>query len=302
MHNEKEKIMQLSKNLPLKLHWIDVEERLEENQLVDIIHQYDGIICGDDRITPKVIDRAKKLKTIVKWGTGIDSIDKPYAEKKGIKVRNTLNAFTEPVSETTIGMILAFTRSLFTNDLVFKTKGWSKPQGHTLAEKTVGIIGFGNIGKAVAKKLLPFNTQILVNDIREINESEAEDFNVKISTKEEIYEKSDIITFHCDLNPSSYHLLNSETISLMEKKPYIINTARGPIIDEKALIRGLETNMISGAGLDVFEYEPVPLDNKLREMPNVIASCHNSNSSPLRWEFVHKNSLNMLIEELENGK
>lgn len=300
MHREKEKVVRMLDGLPLDVYWVPVVERLEENDLLEIIDGYEGIICGDDRITPKVIDKASALKTIIKWGTGIDSIDKKYAESKGVSVYRTADAFTEPVSDTTLAMMLAHVRSLFQNDLIVKNMKWDKPQGYTLAEKKIGIIGFGKIGQAVAKRLVPFGCEVLVNDLVEIDPIILEKLHVKQVEKNEIYSFCDIITTHCDLNETSFHLLNNESFKKMKKYPFIINTARGPIINEEDLIDAIENKIVSGAGLDVFEHEPLDNTSPLRSFDCVIASCHNSNSSPLKWDYVHKNSIDMLLEGL-NG-
>jgi D-3-phosphoglycerate dehydrogenase len=298
MHREKEKVTKMLEEYPFAVDWVPVEERLEESDLLPIIGKYHGILCGDDRITKEVIDEAKKLKVIVKWGTGIDSIDKEYAEKKNIPVMRTPNAFTEPVSDTTIGLMLNEVRGIARNHKVVTDGGWDKPQGYTLREKKVGIIGFGDIGQAVARKLIPFGTRVLVNDIKEIRDETVKECGAENATKEEIYKTCDIITLHTDLNPTSEFLLNSETFSKMEKKPYVINTARGPLIKEKDLVQALIDGKVSGVGIDVFEHEPLAEDNPLRRMENVTASCHNTNSSPLCWDNVHKNSLHMLAQKL----
>lgn len=299
MHREKEKVMKMLKDFTFDADWIPVEERLEESDLLPIIGKYEGILCGDDRITKKVIDAAENLKVIVKWGTGIDSIDKEYAESKGIKVRRTIDAFTEPVSDTTIALMLSEVRGLLKNDKIIKSGKWDKPQGYTLREKTIGIIGFGNIGKAVAKKLIPFGPRVLVNDIVAIDDKILKDLHCEPATKDEIYRECDIITLHTDLNPTSEFLLDKEAFAKMRGKPFIINTSRGPLIREKDLIDALADGIISGIGIDVYEYEPLAPDSPLRSLDNVIGACHNSNSSPQCWDKVHRNSLEMMSEELD---
>jgi D-3-phosphoglycerate dehydrogenase / 2-oxoglutarate reductase len=299
MHQEKEKILKMLEEFSFEADWVPVEERLEEADLLPIIAEYHGILCGDDRITPKVIDAAENLKVIVKWGTGIDSIDKAYAESKGIPVYRTPNAFTEPVADTTLGLMLNEVRNIARNHEVVKGGRWEKPHGATLQEKVIGIIGFGDIGQAVARRLVPFKSTVLVNDIKEIDLALAESLGVRIATKEEIYTECDIITLHSDLNPTSEFLLNAETFLQMKKKPYIINTARGPLIKETDLLFALEEGLISGVGIDVYEFEPLPSEHPLRVHHAVTASCHNTNSSQLFWDRVHQNSLKMMDEGLQ---
>ena len=298
MIREREKVQALFDGKSVKICWADVEERLEEDELLGIIKDYDGIICGDDRITERVLNEAENLKVIVKWGTGIDSIDKENAEKRGIPVRRTLNAFSEPVADTTLGLMLAFARSIFTSDRLMKDNKWDKPQCYTLSERVVGIIGLGNVGTAVAKRLPAFGCDVLANDIIDKDPEIINKYGIRMVTKAEIYKEADFICLHCDLNKTSFHILDKTAFERMKKKPYIINAARGPLIDERALIEALESGTISGAGLDVFEDEPLPIDSPLRRMDNVILSSHNSNSSPYYWQKVHENSVRMLFERL----
>jgi len=295
---ERERVEPLVTRPGLEVTWATVRERLEEADLLPIIGQYDAIICGDDRFTPRVLDAAKKLRAIVKWGTGIDSIDKPYATKRGIKVLNTPGAFTNPVADTTLGYILHFARGVSVNDQVLRTGGWNKPQGFALSERTIGIIGFGTIGRAVAKRLHACDATVLATDIVEIPETVVRELGVTMLARDELLERSDFVTLHCDLNSTSHHVLNRDAFARMKRKPYVVNTARGPLIDEKALIEALNKGIIAGAGLDVFEDEPLPPEHVMRRMPNTILACHNSNSSPTHWWRIHERSARLVAEEL----
>ncbi len=298
MIKEREKVERLFKNADLSVDWAVVKERLEADDLIKIIKPYHGIICGDDIITKQVLEEAKNLQVIVKWGTGIDSIDKIEAERRGIPVHRTLDAFSEPVADTTVGVILAFARSLFTNDRLMKEGRWDKPQGYSLSERTVGIIGLGNIGTAVAKRLTGFGTLILANDVVKKDPKIIQNYGITMARKSEIYDRANYICLHCDLNDTSFYLLDEIAFEKMKKKPYVINMARGPIIEENALIKALKNGKISGAALDVFESEPLSKDSPLRSMENVILSAHNANSSPYYWQKVHENSIKMLLKGL----
>ncbi len=275
-----------------------VKERLEEENLLEIIDKYHAVICGDDRFTPKVIDVATNLKVIVKWGTGIDSIDKAYAQSKGVQVRNTLNAFTEPVSDSVLAMLLVFARKVIESDRIMKAGEWRKTFGITLGEVSVGIIGLGNIGKAVARKLQPFNSKIYATDILDIPSETTEKYNLEVTSLDELLKSSDFVVVCCDLNSSSLHILNKEKIKLMKPNAVLVNMARGPLVNESDLINALEKKEIAGAGLDVFEEEPLPKESPLRKMDNVLLSSHNVNASPYHWSRVHRNSLDMLYESL----
>lgn len=278
-----------------------VNERLEEDDLLEYIEEIHGIMCGDDRFTRRVLAKAHKLKVISKWGTGIDSIDQEECKRLGILVCNTPNAFTEPVADSTLAYILCFARKTIWMDKAMKAGVWEKIPGFSLREKTLGIIGMGNIGKAVAKRACAFGMKILANDIKEIDSKEIEMYGVKMVSKNEIYKEADFISLNCDLNETSVHLLDKEAFFKLAKKPFIINTARGPLIEENSLIDALKEGQVSGAGLDVFEHEPLALNSELLEMENVLTAPHNSNSSPMAWERVHENTIKNLIEGLNNN-
>ena len=275
-----------------------VKERLEEEDLLAVIEKYDGVICGDDRFTENVYKAAKKLKVISKWGTGIDSVHKEIAEKYGIVVCNTPDAFSHPVSDTVLGFMLSFSRSIIASDRLMKDGQWEKIPGKTRGEQVLGIIGCGNIGTRVAKKASAFGMKILAYDIKEIPKPIAEQYQIAQVSLDEVLGQADFVSTNCDLNESSYHILSTNEFKKMKNSAIVINTARGGVVDEVALIKALQEKEIAGCGLDVFEYEPLPIDSPLRHMDNVILSSHNSNSSPEYWGKVHKNTLNNLYQVL----
>lgn len=283
----------------IEMDVIDVRERLEEEELLAVIEKYDGVICGDDRFTEAVYKKAKNLKVVSKWGTGIDSIHKEIAEKYGVTVCNTPDAFSHPVSDTVIGLMLAFTRNIIASDKTLKEGGWGKIQGRTLGEQTLGIIGCGNIGTRVARKAEAFGMRILVYDIREIPKFVKEQYRIEQVDLDTLLREADFVSTNCDLNETSYHILSTEEFKKMKDTAIVINTARGSIIDEKALVAALQNGEIAGCGLDVYEDEPLPLDSPLRKMDNAILAAHNSNSSPKYWEYIHESTLNNLLRVLQ---
>ncbi len=278
----------------------EVNERLSEEELMIYAGQFDGTICGDDRYTKKVIEAcASRLKVISKWGTGIDSIDQQAAEKFGIKVCNTPNAFTVPVSESVMGYMLAFARQLPLLDSAMKAGQWRKCSGKTLSECTLGVIGVGNVGKAVLRRARQFGMKLLGNDIIEIEPDFLLEYGVEMTDLSDLMRRVDYISVNCTLNPTSFHLVNAEMLSLCKPDAVLINTARGPIVDESALINALGEGHIGGAALDVFEVEPLPQDSPFMKMDNVMLAPHNSNSSPFFWERVHWNTIRNLLLGLE---
>jgi len=277
----------------------EVQERLEEEDLLKFAGQFDGAICGDDRYSERVIEAcAPRLKVISKWGTGIDSIDSEACSRHGIKIGRTPNAFTTPVADSVLGYMLAFVRRQPWMDRAMKAGEWNKIPGRSLSECTLGVIGVGNIGKAVTRRARSFGMKVLGTDIVEIDHVFITETGIQLTDLSSLLSMSDFVSINCDLNPTSQHLMNAETIALMKPSAVLINTARGPIVDEKALVEALQANLLAGCTLDVFEAEPLPLDSPLMKMDNVMLAPHNANSSPAAWERVHWNTIENLLDGL----
>ena len=277
----------------------EVHERFSEEEILQYAGQFDGAVCGDDRYTPRVLTAcAPRLKVISKWGTGIDSIDKTFAATLGIVVRNTPNAFTLPVSDSVLGYILTFARRLLWMDREMKRGNWEKLPGRSLSECTLGVIGVGNVGKAVLRRARAFGMKLLGNDIIPIAPDFILENGVVMTSLEDLLSRSDFISLNCDLNPTSHHIINARTLTYVRPGSYLINTARGPLVDEEALVETLLSRRLAGAALDVFEVEPLPHDSPLMKMDNVLLAAHNSNSSPAAWERVHWNTIRNLLESL----
>lgn len=279
----------------------DVEERLSEDELLEYISDIDGVICGDDRFTERVLDSAPRLKVISKWGTGIDSIDSDACAERGIPVYNTPDAFSDAVADTAMGFILCFARNIVKTNEAMHEGSWKKIQGHALHECTLGIIGVGNVGKTTARRAEAFDCRVLGHDLVDMPPDFIEETGIEMTSKNTVLAESDYVSLHCDLNPTSRHLIGSAELSSMKSSAILVNTSRGPVIDEQALVAALREPEIAGAALDVFEDEPLPQDSPLRKMDNVLLSPHNANSSPDAWERVHRNTLNNLIKGLEGG-
>lgn len=280
----------------LKLIVPNVHERLSEEEILAFAGKFDGAICGDDRYSRRVIQAcAPPLKVISKWGTGIDSIDQEAAKDAGVMVGNTLNAFTVPVSESVMGYMLAFARQIPWLDKAIKAGQWDKIIGKTLSECTLGVIGVGRIGKAVLRRARAFGVTLLGNDIVEIPSDFLIENGVEMTSLDDLMVRSDFISVNCTLNPTSYHLINAARLAQCQPHAVVINTARGPIVHEEALIEALQKGLIRGAGLDVFEEEPLPLDSPLLKMDQVLLAPHNSNSSPHFWEHVHWSTIKNLL-------
>ena len=288
------------KTFDLNLIVPEVHERLSEEEILAFAGQFDGTICGDDRYTRRVITACQpRLRVISKWGTGIDSIDQAAAADFGVRVGNTPNAFTVPVSESVLGYLLSFARQIPWLDDAMKAGAWKKINGKTLSESTLGVVGVGNVGQAVLRRARGFGVELLGNDIVDIAPDFLLENGVEMTSLQDLLSRSDFISLNCSLNPTSQHLINAETLSWVKPGAVLINTARGPIIDQPALVDALAEGRLGGAALDVFEDEPLPSGSPLLSMKNVLLSPHNTNSSPRFWERVHWNTIKNLLIGLE---
>ena len=276
-----------------------VKERLEEDELLVYAGMFDGAICGDDRFSARVLEACSpRLKVISKWGTGVDSIDASACQRLGIRLERTQNAFSIPVADSVLGYILAFARRIPWMAADMRSGNWLKLPGRALGECTLGVIGVGNVGKAVIQRARAFGMQILGNDIIEIDHHFLTTFNVNMVSLDSLLRQADFVSINCDLNPTSWHLIDPAKLAIIKPGAILINTARGPIVDEPALVLALQTGRLAGAALDVFEMEPLPADSPLLKMENVMLAPHNSNSSPTAWERVHFNTIRNLLEGL----
>jgi len=278
---------------------VPVRERLSESELLAVVETIDGAICGDDQFTEKVMRAAPRLKVISKWGTGIDSIDTRAAEKLRIRICNTPNAFTDAVADTTLGYILSFARSLPWMDRDVRRGLWAKPDLLSLQECTLGVVGVGNIGKAVVHRARAFGTKVIGTDPVAVASSFIEQTGLIMTSLHELLVEADFVSLHCDLNPASFHLIGRNELRAMKSSAYLINTARGPIIDEAALVDALRQKWIAGAALDVFEVEPLPVDSPLREFPNCLLATHNANNSRHAVKRVHESTITNLLNALQ---
>jgi D-3-phosphoglycerate dehydrogenase len=277
----------------------NVVERLEANEILKFAGQFDGAICGDDRFTAEVLAACTpRLKVISKWGTGIDSIDREEAKKLGISIRNTPDAFTDAVADSVLGYILAFSRMGPWLDQSMKSGEWKKLLSVSLSEKTLGVIGVGRIGKSVLRRAQSFGMSLLGYDIIEMPSQFLAEVNVKMTSLDELLSAADYVSLNCDLNPSSNHIIDALALEKMKPTSVLVNTARGPLVDEPALITALQKGQLAGAALDVFEKEPLPATSPLLRMSNVMLAPHNSNASPAAWERVHWNTIRNLFDGL----
>jgi len=247
-------------------------KKITEEQLADIITDFDAIIAGTEPITENVMSCASNLKFISRVGIGLDSIDLLAAQKRGVKVSYTPDAPSLAVAEFTLGLMLSLLRSIHISNFQMHQGNWHRFFGRRLEKVTVGIIGVGRIGSGVLKRLQSFGTsKIMVNDILPNRELD-HDYNLDWTTKEKIYKAADIISLHLPLTQITKNLILKDHLLSMKSDAIIINTSRGGIINEHDLYEVMESGHLSGAAIDVFEQEPY--DGQLRKIERCLLTAH----------------------------
>ncbi len=252
------------------------------NELLIAVRQKDAILCTlSDIIDAKVMDAAgPNLKVISSYSTGIDHIDIKEATKRGIYVTFTGDILTDATADLAFALILAISRQITQGHELVTRKRWKygwDPHlllGSDVHSMTIGIVGLGRIGSAVARRAKGFDMEIIYHNHHNRNIQMEEQLGAKHVDMDELIEESDFLSLHCSLNSESYHLINETNLRRMKNDSYIINTARGQIINEAHLIRALKQRWIAGAGLDVFEKEPPSPYNPLLKMKNVVLLPH----------------------------
>ncbi|EHA6937605.1 NAD(P)-binding domain-containing protein [Listeria monocytogenes] len=260
------------------------EENITEAELINNVTEVDAIICPlSSQISAKVLESAKNLKIVANIGAGFDNIDVKKAQELGIAVTNTPDVSTEATAELTLGLILDVARRISEGDRLCREtpeqfKGWAPTffLGTELSGKTLGIIGLGRIGQAVAKRAAAFGMNIIYSGHQP--KEAAKEWNAEFVSQKELLKRSDVVTIHAAYSPSLKHLLNETTLKTMKSSAFLINAARGPVVEEAALIKALETGVIAGAALDVFEFEP-KIGEDFAKLDNVVLTPHIGNAT-----------------------
>lgn len=254
-------------------------QQFSEDELLPVIHQYDGVIAGDDHFSRSVLERADKLRVISKWGVGLDSIDQDAARALGIAVTNTPNMFDDEVADVSIGYLIMLARGLHRVDRAVRSGQWLKIEGRSLAGLTLGVVGLGGIGRATARRAMAMAMTVVGTDPNEKSVAAAGEIGVRVMAFDDLIGASDGIILNCPLTEGTRGLLNQRAFALAGQDLMVVNTARGPVIDEGALVAALSSGQVSGAALDVFEEEPLPLGSPLRDMEQVILGSHNASNT-----------------------
>ena len=256
----------------------EVIQTLTEEELIKIVPHHDGWIIGDDPATLNVFKSGKegRLKAAVKWGIGIDNVDFSACNELDIPITNTPGMFGSEVADLAMCYVLGLARDAFFIDREIRSGGWPKPSGISLKGKTMGIIGLGNIGQSIAKRANAHELNIIGWDPYATN---IPDYIEVQENWPSAVSSCDFIVFACALNQDNYHLLNNKTLHILKPGVRIINISRGPLISEKALLKGLESGVICSAALDVFEEEPLNSSSKLFDHPKCILGSHNGSNT-----------------------
>jgi D-3-phosphoglycerate dehydrogenase len=263
--------------LPLETVWLHAREPERVLEHADA----DALVVSWVPMTRGVIDRLERCRVIARFGIGVDMIDLDAATERGILVCNTATYCVDEVSNHAIGLLLMLSRGLLHDVDSVREGGWFRtgsPPPRRLAAQTLGLIGIGNIGRLVARKARAFGLRVIAFDPY-LQRAHTHVEGVPLLDLDEVLRAADFVSIHCPLNASTRHLLGGRELAVMKRSAYLINTARGALVDQAALTRALAAGRLAGAGLDVFEVEPLPTDDPLRALGNVILTPHSASWS-----------------------
>lgn len=246
---------------------------LSSSELMEMITGCNGYIAGLDDIDRNVIEAAHQLKVISRYGVGVDKVDLDAAKENGIVVTNTPGANSVSVAELTIGLIISLARMIPAASEATKTGEWPRMSGLTLAGKVIGLLGFGAIGKNVARRLQGFDCMVIAYDPA-YDSATGEDLGVQFRLRDEIISEADFLSLHIPLTSDTQGMVNTAFLRKMKPGAFLVNTSRGELIDEEGLLGALTSGQLRGAALDVFAQQPPGTDNPLLALPQVIATPH----------------------------
>ncbi|MAY96999.1 phosphoglycerate dehydrogenase [uncultured Nocardioides sp.] len=266
-------------------------------ELSDMMGGVAGLIAGDDELDRRFFECSPDLRVLIRWGIGMDSVDHQAAAEHGVTVRNTPGVFGGEVADSAMGYILLLARGHHLVDRDIRAGRWPKFEGTSLSGATIGVVGLGDIGMAVTSRALGFGMKVLAfdpyvgRDRIPPNVRMAQDVTSMVATAR-------FVVLTCPLTAETMHLIDESVLRAMRSDAFLVNVARGPVVDENALIAALETGQIAGAGLDVFEHEPLALDSPLRNLPNVVLGAHNGSNTREGVARASTRAVDFLLAEL----
>ncbi|MCX6380937.1 MAG: phosphoglycerate dehydrogenase [Armatimonadetes bacterium] len=253
---------------------------LKEDVLIERLQGFDAIIGSSDPYNAHVFASCRQLKVVSRCGVGIDSVDVGAATKAGIIVTNTPGAMTDSVGDYTFALLLGITRRIHEGDALMRSGGWGEYPGVAVAGKTLGLVGCGQIGQAVAKRAGGFSMRILAYDPMVAERGVPSGLPpIEFTDLDTVLAESDFVSLHAPNLPETKNMFNRERFAKMKSSAYFINTARGALVDEAALVEALENGTIAGAATDVYQQEPLPADSPLRRAPRCLLTPHNAFNS-----------------------
>lgn len=273
---------------------LDGRQQFTATDLLEYGSRLVGIIAGDDELDREFFDGATRLTTVIRWGIGMDSVDHEAAREHGVTVRNTPGVFGYEVADSAFGYILNLVRGYLSIDAAVRRGDWPKVEGITLAGARLGVVGFGAIGREIAKRGAGFGMDVVAFDPYVRAEAE----QVAMVDLESLLSTSRFIVLACPLTRETYHLIDADRLALVSPDAYLVNVARGPVVLESDLIDALRNGQLAGAALDVFEVEPLPLTSELRTLPNVILGAHNASNTREGVVRASNTAVEFLLEEL----
>jgi len=264
--------------------------KLTEDEVIELAGDCVGIVAGVEPLTARVMDALPNLKIISRVGIGMDSVDIDYAKQKGIVVLNTPDAPTRSVAELTLAMTLSLLRKIPQADAALKNKQWKKQTGNLLFEKTVGVVGLGRIGRLVAQFFRALGNPVIGFDLY-ADEAWCKQTGVEVYSFDEVLQKADIVTLHIPGNKDKTPVIGERELGLMKQGAFLINIARGEVMDENALYNALKAKKLTGAALDVYSQEPY--SGPLCELDNIVLTPHIGS-------YAEEGKLQMEIEAVKN--
>lgn len=283
-----------------KIVFNETKKPLAGERLIELLQGCDGYIAGLDYITKEVMESADRLKVISRYGVGYDRVDLDAAAKRNIIVTNTPGMNANAVADMAMGLILSVARRIAYLDGTMRDGEWVSSKGVEIYQKTIGIVGLGAIGRGVARRAQGFDMKVLAYDPY-IDRAYAEGNRIQPVPLEELIRRSHIISLHLPLNEATRHMINAESIALMQKGTIIINTSRGGIVDEDAVCTALENGRLGGLGLDVFEQEP-PDISRFLPFDNVVVTPHKGSHTVEATENMMWTAVDNLVKVLSGEK
>lgn len=273
-------------------------QQLDAGAMRAAIAGQDLVIAGDDEIDRSVLaaGKASRLQAVIKWGIGTDGIDKEAAREFGLPVYNTPGMFSDEVADVALGYVLMLARGLHLMDASVRSGGWRKIEGMSLRGKVAGVIGLGGIGRATAARLAAFGMEVVGYDPLAIGPALLGQSIVTQCPLAELLARSDFVILTCALTPESRRLVSGAAFAAMKPGVRLVNVARGPVVDEQALLAALDSGKVAAAALDVFEVEPLPAASRLRDFETVILGTHNGSNTTEAVDRVNRLTVDLALD------